>query len=326
MTGTRCGLPTQAGWATLLFFAFLIAGPSISRAQGIEGVVLSATDSTAVPAAMVFLHRITAVAGEVVDSARTDAGGRFSLEIAADDTASGTVYAAAAVQGDVSYFGPILHAGVETPEPYRIFVYETESVAEPVEGNEVLFRHAVVIPTAHGLLQVAEVVDVAGVPGRALQRENRSEPIWSMELPAGVQSWSPMEGGLAAEALSLANGRVEARATLPPSGMRLSFGYYIEGARLEFPVEHATGRFEVILVGADEKRLSGLTPGDVTDRPPGGGAKRFVASDLQPDTRVGLTVQVEEAPRGPVLAWVLIGTALLVAAGVSARLARRTAI
>lgn len=326
MTGARIGQPSRAGWATLLFFGLLIAGPSTSRAQGIEGVVLTATDSIEVPAAIVFLHRITAVAGEVVDSARTDADGRFFLEIAADDTASGTVYAAAAVRGDVSYFGPILHAGVDTPAPYRIFVYETESVAEPIEDNAVLYRHAVVSPTAHGLLQVAEVVDVAGVSGRALQRENPSEPIWSMELPANVQSWSPMEGGLAADALSLVNGRVEARATLPPSGMRLSFSYYSEGAEIEFPVDHATERFEVILVGAEEKRLSGLTPGEVTEVPPGGGARRFVASNLQPDSRVGLTVQFEPAPRGPVLVWALIGTALLVAAGVSARIARRAAV
>jgi hypothetical protein len=309
----------------MLLAGLTVGEPSLARGQAVEGIVLAATDSSAVPAAMVFLHRITAVAGEVVDSARTDAEGRFSLTIAASDSAPGIVYAAAAVQGGVSYFGPVLHAGVETPTPYRIYVYETESVSEQVDGNAVLYRHAVVSPTAHGLLQVAEVVDVAGVAGRALQREDPGEPIWSMKLPAGVQSWSPLEGGLAPEALSLASGRVEARATLPPNGMRLSFSYYTEGAKIEFPVEHETERFEVILVGAAEEKLSGLTPGENSDLPPGVNAKRFVASDLPPDSRVGLTVQSEPVPRGPVLIWTLIGSALLIAAAVSARVARGSA-
>lgn len=309
----------------MLSAGLTVGGPSFVVGQDLEGIVLAATDSSAVPAAMVFLHRITAVAGEVVDSARTDAEGRFALPIAATDSAPGILYAAAAVQGGVSYFGPALHAGVEAPNPYRIYVYETESVAEPIVGNAVLYRHAVVSPTAHGLLQVAEVVDVAGVPGRALQMEDPGRPIWSMKLPAGVQSWSPLEGGLAPEALSLANGRVEARATMPPNGLRLSFSYYVEGAKIEFPVEHETEKFEVILVGADEERLSGLTPGVISDLPPGGNAKRFVASDLRPDSRVGLTVQSEPVARGPVLIWTLIGGALLVAAGVSARIARRSA-
>ena len=316
---------SRAGLAALLLIALESGAPSTSPAQSLEGVVLAGTDSSSVPAAMVLLHRITATAGEVVDSTQTDADGRFSLTIAPADTAAGTLYAAAAVRGGVSYFGPIMHAGVETPDPYLIFVYETERIAAPVEGNAVLLRHAVVSPTAHGLLQVAEVVDVAGVPGRALQREDASEPIWSMELPAGVQSWSPMEGGLAAEALSLVNGRVEARATLPPSGMRLSFSYYTEGSKLEFPVEHETERFEVILVGADEKKLSGLRPADSSDLPPGTAAKRFVGSELPSGSRVGLTVRSQALSRGPVLIWALIGSALLVAAGLSARAARRPA-
>lgn len=324
MRRRRRRLPWRAVLVGAQLAGLTIGEPSIVRGQGIEGIVLAATDSSAVPAAKVFLHRITAIAGEVVDSARTDDEGRFSLTIAASDSAPGIVYAAAAVQEGVSYFGPVLHAGVETPSPYRIYVYRTESVAEPVDGNAVLYRHAVISPTAHGLLQVAEVVDVAGVPGRALRREEPGEPIWSMKLPAGVQSWSPLEGGLAPEALSLVNGRVEAKATLPPNGMRLSFSYFTEGAKIEFPVEHETERFEVILVGAEEERLSGLTPGEISDLPPGGNAKRFTASDLQPDSRVGLTVRSEPVPRGPVLIWTLVGSALLVAAAVSARIASRS--
>lgn len=323
MTFRRSGIPVRSGPLAALIVAWAVAGPLPVQAQSVRGVVLSAADSSTVPAAMVILHRITADTGEVADSTQSDAEGRFKLTITADDTPE-TIYAAAAVRDGVSYFGPAMHAGMEPPDPYRIFVAETETITGPIEGGAVTFRHVVVSPTAHGLLQIAEVVDVAGVPGRAVRMEDESRPIWSIQLPDGVQSWSVIEGGLPPEALTFVDDRVEARATLPPNGMRLAYSYYSDGSKLEFPVEHATDRFELILVGAGVKELSGLRPGDATDLPPGEAAKRFVAAGISPGGSVGLTVRSEQTSRGPVLTWGLIGVALLIAAGFSAVAARRS--
>jgi hypothetical protein len=317
------GTPFRSSPLAALILAGILAGALPVQAQNVRGLVLSAADSSTVPAAMVILHRITADTGQVADSTQSDAEGRFSLTITADDTPE-TIYAAAAVRDGVSYFGPAMHAGMEPPDPYRIFVAETETITEPVEGNAVTFRHVVISPTAHGLLQIAEVVDVAGVPGRAMRMEDGSRPIWSIQLPDGAQSWSAIEGGLPPQALTFADDRVEARATLPPNGIRLAYSYYSEGSKLEFPVEHATDRFEIILVGAEVKALSGLRPGDATDLPPGGAAKRFVAAGIPPGGSVGLTIRSDQAPRGPVLIWGLIGVALLAAAGLSAVAARRS--
>ncbi len=290
-------------------------------AQEIRGTVYSAADSSAVAAAMVILHRITAIAGEVVDSTTADASGRFRLTIEEAENPE-VLYAAAAVRGGVSYFGPVLHPGMEPPDSYDIYVYELESTEAPVTSSAVLLRHVVVSPTAHGLLQVGEIVDVAGTPGRALRTADPSIPIWSMALPRGYQSWAAIEGGLPPESITESGGRVEARATLPPNGMRLSYGYFIEGKDLEFPIEYPTERFELILVGVGEDELRGLRPEELSDLPPGSDARRFVASDLAPGASVGLTIESEPVAWGPVLIAALIGVALLGAAAISYRLTR----
>ncbi|MCL7991154.1 MAG: hypothetical protein M8840_08435 [marine benthic group bacterium] len=324
MIGTRIVVPGRKGSGHALvplLLVMLAASAAALPAQEIRGAVYSAADSTAVSGAVVLLHRITSVSGEVVDSTTADASGRFRLTIEEAENPE-ILYAAASVRGGVSYFGPILHAGMEAPDPYAIYVHEVESIEAPVTNNPVLLRHVVVSPTAHGLLQVGEIVDVAGTPGRALRTTDASIPIWSMLLPRGYQSWAPIEGGNAPESITESDGRVEARATLPPNGMRLSYGYFIEGTELDFPIEYPTERFELILVGVGEDGLRGLRPGELGELPPGSEARRFVASDLEPGESVGLTIESEPVAWGPVLIAGLIGVALLGAAAISYRLAR----
>ncbi|MEJ2482875.1 MAG: hypothetical protein P8049_07110 [Gemmatimonadota bacterium] len=296
------------------------AGPLTG--QEILGTVFTATDSAVVPEAMVRLHRITSISGQVVDSTRADAAGRFRFTIEEAENPE-VLYAAAVTRGGVSYFGPIIHAGMDPPGDYAIYVYEVESVDEPVTGNPVRLRHVVVSPAASGLLQVGEVVDVEGTPGRALRTTDRSIPVWSMALPRGFQAFEPIEGGIPPESISEAAGRVEARTPLPPQGVRIAFGYFIEGPDLDFPVEYATERFEIILVAAEESDLRGLTPAEVSELPPGADVRRFVASDLPPGSTVGLTIASESVAWTPVLISALIGVALLGAAAVSARRARQ---
>jgi len=308
----------------MLVIACLLLLPDTSHAQVVEGIVISGRDSSSVPGTVVLLHRITADAGEVVDSTASDANGRFRLAIdESDDPAA--LFAAAALNDGVSYFGPAIHAGMELPDTYTIVVHETETIDGTLVDNRIMLRHVVVSPTAHGLLQITEVVDVAGLPDRAVATASVVDPIWTIELPPGVESWTPVAGGLPAEALSLVGNRVEVRAKLPPSGMRVAFAYFRNGPDVEFPISHATDRLEVILVGADVESLVGLSPGSSADLPPGSNAKRFVATAVEPGADIGLTLESESPQTGAVLIWVLVGLALLAAAGVSAAMARRSA-
>lgn len=306
-----------------LAFASVFLIPGTSHAQVVQGVVISGRDSSAVAGSVVLMHKITASAGEVVDSTAADSRGRFTLSMdASDDPAA--LYAAAALNDGLSYFGPALHPGMEPPDPYTIVVHETELIDGTLAESRIKLRHVVVSPTAHGLLQITEVVDVAGVPDRALATASVVDPIWTLELPSGIQSWTPVPGGLPAEAVSIVGNRVEVRAKLPPSGMRVAFSYFRDGPEVDLPVAHPTDRIEVILVGAEEESLVGLSPGTSTDLPPESNAKRFVAVGVEPGIEVGLTLESESAPTGPVLIWAVVGLALLAAAGLSSALARRS--
>jgi len=306
----------------VLALAIVFLFPDTSHAQVVEGVVISGPDSAVVAGSVVLMHRITADAGEVVDSTTADARGRFSLSMdASDDPAA--LYAVAALNDGVSYFGPALHPGMEPPDPYTIVVHETETIDGTLAESRIKLRHVVVSPTAHGLLQITEVIDVAGVPDRTLATASVVDPIWTVELPSGIQSWTPVPGGLPAEAVSIVGNRVEVRAKLPPSGMRVAFSYFRDGPEVDLPIEHPTDRIEVILVGAEEESLVGLSSGTSTDLPPESEAQRFVAVGVEPGTEVGLTLESESAPTGPVLIWVFVGLALLAAAGLSAVAAGR---
>ena len=305
-------------------FAILCLLPGTLRAQTVNGVVISGLDSSSVAGVSVLMHRITADAGEVVDSTATDASGRFSFSMNGSDDPS-ALFAAGALNDGVNYFGPAMHAGMELPDTYTIVVHETETIDGTLADSRIMLRHVVVSPTAHGLVQITEVIDVAGVPGRALATASVVDPIWAIDLPAGIESWTPVAGGLPAEAVSLVGNRVEVRAKLPPTGMRVAYAYFREGPEIELPVLHPTDRLEVILVGADEENLVGLSPGSSADLPPASNAKRFVATAVEPGAEIGLTLESESAPMGAVMIWVLIGLLLLVAAGVSAVLARRAA-
>jgi hypothetical protein len=303
----------------------MAALPATSQAQVMDGLVISGRDSSVVSGSVILLHRIAADAGEVVDSTVSDANGRFRLSIDASDD-PGVLFAAAALNDGISYFGPAVHAGMELPDTYTIVVHETETIDGTLADNRIMLRHVVVSPTAHGLLQITEVIDVAGLPDRAVATASVLDPIWTIELPPGIESWTPVPGGLPAEALSLVGNRVEVRAKLPPSGMRVAFAYFREGPDVELPVDHPTDRLELILVGVAEEKLVGLSPGSAADLPPGSDARRFVATAVEPGTDISLTLETESPQRSQAaLVWVLVGFALLVAAGASAVYARRSA-
>ncbi len=317
------GKRVLASILVLLATAHLL--PAAARAQEVEGRVISGRDSAAVPGAPVLMHRVTADMGEIVDSTSADARGRFSLGMVAGDDPA-TLYVIAALHDGVSYFGPALHPGAEREGPYTVVVYDTETITGPLADRRIMLRHVVMSPTAHGLLQISEIVDVAGDSDRALGTASPADPIWTMELPVGLQSWSPLQGGLPPDAINLNGNTLEVRAKLPPSGMRVAFSYFLEGPDVDLSNSHPTDRLEVMLVGAREDEVVGLRPGSSADLPPGSNARRFVATDVGAGDRISLSLE-SESPSGllPVLLWGGAGVVLLLAAGVSAAVADRRA-
>lgn len=303
--------------------ASLALAPSAARAQvSLEGRVISGADSAAVGPLAVELHRVGPEGGAVLDSVRAGADGRFRFRI---DTAgaAGSLFLAAVRRDGVVYFGPALHAGSTSEEPYRVVVYDTAAATGPVGGARVTLRHVVVSPAGPDLVEVAEIFDVVGTGDRAWVPGPDSVAVFRAPLLAGVRSWEPLEGGLPARALRVADGALEVRAALSPAGFRAGIAYLASGPDLVIPVEHPTERLDVILVGAEPGRVEGLVPAEAPPMAAGGRARRFVGSGLAPGDRIRVEVAVPASSRGRVILWVGIGLALLAAAAVSAALVRR---
>ncbi len=322
MTGRR--YHASIGWrGGVAALAALLGAVSAAGAQTvIQGRVISGRDSSALGPVEVQLHRVTATGGGAIDSTVAGADGRFRFVV--DTTGGpGTLYLAAARREGVLFFGPALHAGMGADEPYLVVVYDPQPAPGPVEGARIGLRHVVLSRSAHGILEVAEVLDVAGIPGQAWVPGPDSIAVFRARLPSGARGLEILQGGIAPETLRLQDGVLEARAALPPAGFRVAIAYFADGPELRIPVDHPTDRLDVILVGSPADRVEGLQPAAAGGMPLEG-AVRYTASDLAPGANVALRVTEPSSTGGSALVWLGIGLALLAAAAVSAVLIGRS--
>jgi len=310
--------------ALVVAFLLPLAAPGDATAQvTLEGRVVAGLDSVPIGPVQVELHRVGQEGGVVLDSTLSAADGRFRFGI--DTAGAGSSLFLAAVRRDgVVYFGPALHAGLELEGPYRVVVFDTTAATGPVGGARVTLRHIVVSPIGPEAVEIAEVVDVLGVPDRTWVPGPDSVAVFRARLPAGARSFERLEGGLPGRALRLAEGALEVRAALAPSGFRAAVAYLADGPELTIPIEYPTERLDVIVVGAEATPLDGLVPADDIAMGGGAGARRFAASDLAPGDRVRLEIVVAGAPGNRAVLWLGIALALLAGAVLSAVLVRRT--
>lgn len=310
--------------AVLLCAALLpLTAPVDAPAQvALEGRVVLGLDSVPIGPLQVELHRVGQEGGAVLDSVLATADGRFRFSI--DTAGAGSSLFLAAVRRDgVVYFGPALHAGLAPEGPYRVVVFDTASATGPVGGARVTLRHIVVSPAGSGTVEVAEIFDVVGSPDRTWVPGPDSVAVFRAPLAAGARNLERMEGGLPDRALRLADGALEVRAALAPSGFRAAVAYFAGGPDVVIPVEHPTDRLDVILVGAEAARLEGLSPADDPAMGAGSGARRFAASGLLPGDRIRVEIARPAPARDRALLWLGIALALLAGAALSAGFARR---
>lgn len=268
------------------------------------------------------LHRVTAGGGEVVDSTVSGSDGAFRFELAGDDEARPLYLAAVRYEG-IRYFGPALHPGMTSEEPYEIPVYDTVLVSATPPGLHVGVRHVVVTPGMDGGLDVAEVIDVAGPDDRTLVAASDTLSLWSTALPDGAEGPQVIEGGAPSDVVRFAAGRVLLGSTLTPLGVRLSYTYRMDGDELELAVEHPTDRVEVVVAGA-EAEVSGASHAETTTRS-GRLVHRYEGTALEPGDTIGIKLL---AAGGGIdrwaLVWAALGLALLAGAGALAWTGRTT--
>lgn len=245
--------------ALVLGVALGVPVPAVARAQDTLGapppraavvsghVVIPAPQAeTPVPGVFVTVHRVGPDSAGALDSARTDARGRYTVHytrFGSDDA----LYFAAAVYKGIAYFTAPLRGERTEGDDAEITVFDTTShpVTLTVQG-----RHIVVsAPNANGGREIVEVYELSNDTTATLVPRDSLTPVWSAPLPADATDFAPGQGDVAASALTRRGNRVELFAPFGPGVKQLSFSYVLEDGAfpLNVVLERQTGVFEVLL-------------------------------------------------------------------------------
>ncbi|HET8622953.1 MAG TPA: hypothetical protein VFM14_05280 [Gemmatimonadales bacterium] len=209
--------------------------------------VTASGDSAALPRARVVLHRIGRELQGPIDSAQTDARGRFRFRFAADTTA---IYLVSARRSGIEYFSTPVHLNPARPDTgLRIVVADTSSTA-PVTLEA---RHLVVGPAgSDGSRRIIDIIVLRNAGHRTRAAPDTIRPSWSGSLPSGTAGLDVGEGEFSPSAVSRRGDRVLFFAPIPPGEKQLVTEYVLPaGARTSrLAVDQPTELLNVLLAEA----------------------------------------------------------------------------
>ena len=282
-----------------------VVTPGTEREIGLAGV-------------MVTVHRVGPDSAGVLDSARSDATGRYTIRyrrFGSDDA----VYFAAALHHGIAYFSSPLRGVRATADAAEITVFDTTSapVTFTVQGHHVV----VGAPKPDGGRDIVEVYELSNDTTVTAVGRDSLAPVWSAPIPHDATGFVPGQGDVAPVTLERRGDRVTLAAAFGPGVKQLSFSYTLAPSAfpLHLTVERPTSVLEVLLEEpAAQVRASALrSTGDATTE--GRTFKRFVAQGAPQGEVVRIDVPVTSA--GTRIG-VLIGLALVIALAMAGALAR----
>ena len=313
-----------------------LLGASVARAQlpvpeappvaaAVMGVVVIHTPDReiGVPGVTVTVHRVGADSAGALDSAVTDAGGRYTVRyrrFGSDDA----VYFAAAMHHGIAYFTSPLRGALTRGGDAEISVFDTTSapVVFTVQG-----RHIVVsAPKPDGGRDIVEVYELSNDTTVTVVGRDSLAPVWSTPIPHDATAFVAGQGDVSPVTLERRGDRVTLAAAFSPGVKQLSYSYTLgPGAfPLELSIERATGVLEVLLEEPSaQARSAVLRPmPDATTQ--GRTFKRFLAQGAPAGTTVRVDVPATTAgTRTRVLAGVAIVIALAMLGALARALSRR---
>ena len=267
--------------------------PRPQEARSISGRVLRPTDGSPdprpVPGIVVTLHRVARGGGRPIDSARTDARGRFSFRYAAPADSSAIHFVSADYAGIV-YFSPPLRAPRVAGDDADLTVFDTTS--RPVTITQ-RGRHLVVGRADSGRRQIVEVYELSN-DSSVTRVASEGAPTWDAGVPAEATGFAVGEGDFSAEAVAKQGPRVVVMAPIAPGIKQLSFSYELPVSvfPLSIPGERRTDVLEV-LVEDPEAMVTGAGIAEVDPvAVEGRRLRRFVAREVAPSAVVRI-----DAPR-----------------------------
>jgi hypothetical protein len=270
------------------------------------------------PGVMVTVHRVGPDTAGALDSARTDAGGRYTIRyrrFGSDEA----VYFAAALHHGIAYFSSPLRGVRASADDAEITVFDTTSgpVTLTVQGHHIV----VSAPKPDGGRDIVEVYELSNDTTVTLVGRDSLAPIWSAPIPHDATGFVAGQGDVSPVTLARRGDRVTFAAAFGPGVKQLSYSYTLppRAFPLTFAHERLTGVFEVLLEepGAQVRAAGLRSMGEVTTQ--GRRFKRFLAQTAPQGETVRIDVPVTTAGTRTK---VLVGVAVAIALAMIATLAR----
>jgi len=281
-------------------------------------VMPAGTTETPVPGVMVTVHRVGPDSAGPLDSARTDARGRYTVRYTRYGSENALYFAAAMYRGIAYFTSPLRGVRTEGDEG-EITVFDTTTRLVPlsIQGHHVV----VSAPNATGAREVVEVYELSNDTTVTLLPRDSLTPIWSAAIPGDASDFAPGQGDVAASALTRQGNRVLLTAPFGPGVKQLSFSYLLKDRAfpLTITLERQTGVFEVLLEeqAAQARAPSLRAQGSVSTQ--GRTFKRFLAQGA----RAGEAIRIDvPTAAGATRVNVLIGVAVVFVLAMLAALAR----
>lgn len=209
--------------------------------------------------AWVLLHEVGMAAGQPVDSARSDADGRYRLRARRADTAA--LYLVSAEYRGITYFSQAI-----LPREWRdtvptLLVYDTSSIAPVLRVGQ---RHVVVRRGGDGGRGVLELVSLVNRGTRTRVSPDSVTPVWRGRLPAGSTGFQVGESDVSAQAVERRGDEVVVTAPIPPGQKQIVFTYALPAGagELALPADQPIERMLVLL----EDTAATLVEGPLTRR------------------------------------------------------------
>lgn len=254
----------------------------VGATQTVSGRVVRPGDHRMDPIAgmKVTLHRVGSDAQGPIDSARTDANGRYSFRYKKTGSQDAIYFVSGLYRG-IAYFTPPLDKPDVSGTDAEITVFDTTSRHVPIS---VRGHHLVISAVdANAMRSVVEVYDLVNDSSvtKVANGNGIAQAVWSAPLLPGATGATAREGDFPTAAISVADGRVSLYAPFAPGLKQLGIDYSLPAKQfpLEIPVIYPTGILEVML---EEKSgtakgagLKEVDPVNVEQR----SFRRFLASD-----------------------------------------------
>jgi hypothetical protein len=229
--------------------ALAVALPITGNAQQlrrVSGVVQRAERDGVhpLPNALVVLHRVGKTQAGPLDSARSDASGRYAFQYRV--TSDSAVYFVSSMYAGVAYFtAPLANADVNG-EPAEVTVFDTTSTGVRVATRS---RHMIVFAAEDSRLRrLSEVYWLENTSART-RVAGGLRPSWHSILPVGAAAFRVDGGDVAGDAVKVRDGQVEVMSPIAPGLRQLQISYDIPAKSfpLKILVTDSTSVLEVLV-------------------------------------------------------------------------------